>query len=117
MTFATKLEIDGAKVKAVRPIEGAQLVIETSLPCVITATKGLNEPRYASLPGIMKAKKKPVDVKNTAALGVAAESKSKVAKFAPPPARPPGKIICADDTPEGKAAELAKLLREEAKVI
>jgi electron transfer flavoprotein beta subunit len=117
VTFATKLEIDGAKAKAVRPIEGAQLVIETSLPCVITATKGLNEPRYASLPGIMKAKKKPVDVKNAAALGVAAESKSKVAKFVPPPARPPGKIICADDTPEGKAAELAKLLREEAKVI
>jgi len=117
VTLVTKLEIDGAKVKAVRPIEGAQLVIETSLPCVITATKGLNEPRYASLPGIMKAKKKPVDVKNAAALGVAAESKSKVAKFAPPPARPPGKIICADDTPEGKAAELAKLLREEAKVI
>lgn len=117
VTFATKLEIDGTKVKAVRPIEGAQLVIETSLPCVITATKGLNEPRYASLPGIMKAKKKPVDVKNAAALGIAAESKSKVGKFTPPPARPPGKIICADDTPEGKAAELAKLLREEAKVI
>ena len=52
-----------------------------------------------------------------AALGIAAESKSKVGKFTPPPARPPGKIICADDTPEGKAAELAKLLREEAKVI
>ena len=117
VTFATKLEIDGQKAKVVRPIEGAQLVIETSLPCVITATKGLNEPRYASLPGIMKAKKKPVDVKNAAALGVAADSKSKVAKFVPPPARPPGKIICADDTPEGKAAELAKLLREEAKVI
>lgn len=117
VTFVTKLEIDGKKAKAVRPIEGAQLVIETSLPCVITATKGLNEPRYASLPGIMKAKKKPVDIKNAAALGIAAESKSKVVKFVPPPARPPGKIICADDTPEGKAAEVAKLLREEAKVI
>jgi len=117
VTLATKMEIDGQKVKVSRPIEGAQLVIETAMPCLITATKGLNEPRYASLPGIMKAKKKPVDVKNVAALGVAAESKSKVAKFVPPPARPPGKIICADDTPEGKAAELAKLLREEAKVI
>ncbi len=117
VTFVTKLEINGTAAKATTPIEGAQLVIETSLPCVITATKGLNEPRYASLPGIMKAKKKPVDVKNAAALGVAAESKSKVAKFVPPPARPPGKIICADDTPEGKAAELVKLLREEAKVI
>jgi electron transfer flavoprotein beta subunit len=117
VTFVTKLDIDGTTVKAVRPIEGAQLVIETSLPCVITATKGLNEPRYASLPGIMKAKKKPVDAKNAAALGVSGDAKSKVAKMVPPPARPPGKILCADDTPEGKAAELAKLLREEAKVI
>ncbi len=117
VTFVTKLDIDGKTAKAIRPIEGAQMVIETSLPCVITATKGLNEPRYASLPGIMKAKKKPVDVKNAAALGVATDAKAKVAKFVPPPARPPGKIICADDTPEGKAAELAKLLREEAKVI
>lgn len=116
VTMVTKLEVAGA-VKATTPIEGAQLVIESTLPCVITATKGLNEPRYASLPGIMKAKKKPVDVKNAAALGIAAASKSKVAKFVPPPARPPGKIICADDTPEGKAAELVKLLREEAKVI
>jgi len=113
----TKLEVAGSSAKATRPVEGAQLVIETALPCVITATKGLNEPRYASLPGIMKAKKKPVDVKNAAALGVKGESKAKVVKFVPPPARPPGKIICADDTPEGKAAELVKLLREEAKVI
>lgn len=117
VTFVTKLEIDGTKVRATRPIEGAQYVIETSLPCVITATKGLNEPRYASLPGIMKAKKKPVDVKNAAAIGVSGASKAKVVKFVPPPARPPGKIIAADGTPEGKAAELAKLLREEAKVI
>jgi electron transfer flavoprotein beta subunit len=65
----------------------------------------------------MKAKKKPVDVKDAAALGVSADAKAKVGKFIPPPARPPGKIICADDTPEGKAAEVAKLLREEAKVI
>jgi electron transfer flavoprotein beta subunit len=117
VTMVTKLEVNGNVAKATRPIEGAQLVIETALPGVITVTKGLNEPRYASLPGIMKAKKKPVDIKNAAALGVAAESKSKVAKFVPPPARPPGKIICADDTPEGKAAELVKLLREEAKII
>ena len=117
VTMVTKLEIDGTAVKASRPIEGATMVVGTSLPCVITATKGLNEPRYASLPGIMKAKKKPVDVKNAAALSVSGESKSKVGKFTPPPARAAGKIICADDTPEGKAAELVKLLREEAKVI
>jgi len=117
VTVVTKVEVDGQKVKVVRPIEGAQLVIESALPAVVTATKGLNEPRYASLPGIMKAKKKPVDVKDAAALGISVDAKAKVGKFIPPPARPPGKIICADDTPEGKAAEVAKLLREEAKVI
>ncbi len=68
LTLVTKLDFAGSSVKVIRPIEGAQLSIETSLPCVVTAQKGLNEPRYASLPGIMKAKKKPVDVKNAAAL-------------------------------------------------
>ncbi|MEI7590750.1 MAG: electron transfer flavoprotein subunit beta/FixA family protein [Deltaproteobacteria bacterium] len=116
-TMTTKLEVSGTVAKATRPIEGAQIVIEASLPCVVTATKGLNEPRYASLPGIMKAKKKPVDIKTGADLGVSASGKAKVAKFIPPPARAAGKIISADDTPEGKAAELAKSLREEAKVI
>ncbi|HPK53334.1 MAG TPA: electron transfer flavoprotein subunit beta/FixA family protein [Smithellaceae bacterium] len=116
LTIVTKLEYAGATVKAIRPIEGAQLLIETSLPCVVTAQKGLNEPRYASLPGIMKAKKKPVDVKNLAALGIDATVKAAVAKTVPPPARPPGKIICGDD-PAQKAVEVARLLREEAKVI
>jgi len=116
LTIITKVEIEGKNVKAVKPIEGAQLVIQGTLPCVITAQKGLNEPRYASLPGIMKAKKKPVEVKDGAALGVTADAKAKVVKMTPPPARPPGKIICGDD-PAQKAAQLAKLLREEAKVI
>ena len=116
LTIVTKTEYTANTIKAIRPIEGAQLLIETSLPCVVTAQKGLNEPRYASLPGIMKAKKKPVDVKNAAALGIAAEAKAKVAKIIPPPARAAGKIICGDD-PAQKAAEVARLLREEAKVI
>jgi electron transfer flavoprotein beta subunit len=116
LTLVTKLDFAGSSVKVIRPIEGAQLLIETSLPCVVTAQKGLNEPRYASLPGIMKAKKKPVDVKNAAALGIATEAKAKVAKTVPPPARAAGKIICGDD-PAQKAAEVARLLREEAKVI
>jgi len=116
LTLVTKLEYAGSSVKVIRPIEGAQLSIETALPCVVTAQKGLNEPRYASLPGIMKAKKKPVDVKNAAALGIATEAKAKVAKTVPPPARPPGKIVCGDE-PVQKAAELGRLLREEAKAI
>jgi len=116
LTLVTKLDFAGSSVKVIRPIEGAQLLIETALPCVVTCQKGLNEPRYASLPGIMKAKKKPVDVKNAAAVGIATDAKAIVAKTVPPPARPPGKIICGDE-PAQKAAELGRLLREEAKVI
>jgi len=116
VTFVTRLDVEGASIKVIRPIEGAQLLIQSSLPCVVTAQKGLNEPRYASLPGIMKAKKKPVDVKNAAGLGITVAPKAKVAKTSPPPARPPGKIICGEE-PAEKARELAKLLREEAKVI
>lgn len=117
VTMATKMEVTGSSAKVTKPIEGAQVVMEVAFPCVITATKGLNEPRYASLPGIMKAKKKPVDIKSGADLGISADLKAQVVKFTPPPARAAGKIVCADDTPEGKAAELAKALREEAKVI
>jgi electron transfer flavoprotein beta subunit len=116
VTIVTKVDVEGASIKVVRPIEGAQLLIESSLPCVVTAQKGLNEPRYASLPGIMKAKKKPVDVKDAAGLGVTVAPKARIAKTLPPPARPPGKIICGEE-PAEKARELARLLREEAKVI
>jgi electron transfer flavoprotein beta subunit len=116
VTIVTKLDLEDGKIKVIKPIEGAQLVIESTLPCVVTAQKGLNEPRYASLPGIMKAKKKPVDVKDVAALGISVEPKARIAKMTPPPARAPGKIIGGDD-PAAKAAELVKLLREEAKVI
>jgi electron transfer flavoprotein beta subunit len=116
VTVVTKLEIADKAVKALRPIEGAQLSIECPLPCVVTAQKGLNEPRYASLPGIMKAKKKPVEVKNAAALGITADNKAKVVKTVPPPARPPGKIIEGEEAAQ-KAASVCKLLREEAKVI
>ena len=116
ITIVTKVDVEGAAIKVIRPIEGAQLLIESSLPCVVTTQKGLNEPRYASLPGIMKAKKKPVDVKDAAGLGITVAPKAKIAKTLPPPARPPGKIICGEE-PAEKARELAKLLREEAKVI
>ncbi len=116
VAVVTKLEYTDGAIKATRPIEGAQILIEAKLPCLITAQKGLNEPRYASLPGIMKAKKKPVDVKNAASLGVTPSVNMKVVKFTPPPARAAGKIIGGDD-PALKAKELARLLREEAKVI
>jgi len=115
-TVITKLEVEGSTAKATKGIEGAQVTIETPLPCVITAAKGLNEPRYASLPGIMKAKKKPVDVKDAAALGLNVSPTMKIIKMMPPPERAPGKKIEGEDAAQ-KAAELVRLLREEAKVI
>lgn len=120
----TKLEVaeDGKSAKASRPVEGQTLVLETPLPALITAQKGLNEPRYASLPGIMKAKKKPLEEKSLADLGLdaaefgAGARKLKIVQLTSPPDRQAGKIV-EGDSPEGKAAELAKLLHEEAKAI
>jgi len=119
-----KVEVaeDGKSVTVNRPVEGEVLIIESSLPALITAQKGLNEPRYASLPGIMKAKKKPLDEKTLADLGLDAAEfgekarKLKILELIPPPERKAGKII-EGETPEEKAAGLAKLLHEEAKVI
>ncbi|MDY6971744.1 MAG: electron transfer flavoprotein subunit beta/FixA family protein [Thermodesulfobacteriota bacterium] len=112
----------GKSVKVNRPVEGETLVIESSLPALITAQKGLNEPRYASLPGIMKAKKKPLEEKTLADLGLDAAEfgeaarKVKILELTPPPAREAGKIV-EGETPGEKAAELARLLHEEAKII
>ena len=123
-SVVVKLEVsaDAKSVKAHRPVEGQTLVVESPLPALITAQKGLNEPRYASLPGIMKAKKKPLEEKTLSAIGLNAAEfgegarKLKVIALTPPPQRKPGKII-EGETPEAKAAELARLLHEEAKVI
>lgn len=113
---------DGKSVKVHRPVEGQTLVIESSLPALLTAQKGLNEPRYASLPGIMKAKKKPLEEKTLADMGLDASEfgeggrKLKIIALTPPPQREAGKIV-EGETPQEKAAELARLLHEEAKVI
>jgi len=113
---------DGKSIKVNRPIEGQMLVIESSVPALITTQKGLNEPRYASLPGIMKAKKKPLEEKTLADLGLDAAEfgegarKLKILELTPPPQREAGKIV-EGETPEEKAKELARLLHEEAKVI
>jgi len=124
LSVIDKVEIaeDGKSVRANRPVEGETLVIESTLPALITAQKGLNEPRYASLPGIMKAKKKPLEEKTLADLGLDAAEfgegarKVKILEMTPPPAREAGKII-EGETPQEKAAELARLLHEEAKII
>jgi len=124
VALAVKVELseDQKRVKVNRPVEGQTLVIEADLPALITAQKGLNEPRYASLPGIMKAKKKPLEEKSLADLGLDASeygeggNKLKVLEIQPPPARKAGKLV-EGETPQEKAAELAKLLHEEAKII
>ena len=124
MSIIVKVEVaeDGKSVKVTRPIEGENLIIESSLPALISAQKGLNEPRYASLPGIMKAKKKPMEEKTLSDLGLDPAGfgeggrKVKIVEITPPPARAAGKIV-EGETPQEKAADLAKLLHDEAKVL
>src|SRR5262249_16973498 len=115
-----KLEMGDGVITAHREIEGAHEVVECQLPAVLTAQKGLNEPRYASLKGIMGAKKKPIAEKKLADLGVpeadAAQAKVRWRKLELPPARKACVMIPADD-PVKAAAELVRLLREESKVI
>ncbi len=115
-----KLEVGEGKITAHREIEGAHEIVESSLPVVLTAQKGLNEPRYASLKGIMGAKKKPIAEKKLSDLGVPeaepANAKVRWRKLELPPPRQACKMIPADD-PAAAARELVRLLREEAKVI
>ena len=118
VTVAVKVEIQEGKATVEREIEAARETWETSLPAVISAQKGLNEPRYASLKGIMAAKKKPLEVKDAAALGLdpgALAPKTRVLAMELPPARPPVRMIEGD--PDTQARELIRLLHEEAKVI
>ncbi len=110
VSVAVKLEYADGKLKAEREIEGAHEHVEVTLPCVVAAQRGLNEPRYPSLKGIMQAKKKPIEEIEAAQ----AESRVKVLGMKKPPEKQPGKIVG-----EGVDAvpELVRLLREEAKVI
>ena len=122
VNLVTKLEWKDGAILAHREIEGAEEVVEMTLPGVIGATKGLNEPRYASLKGIMAAKKKPIAVKTPADVGVDPASVAgpaahvRWAKLELPPARQAVKLIPADD-PAKAATELLRLLRDEAKVL
>ena len=103
-------DIDGTNIKAEREIEGGKEVVETSLPAVITTQKGLNEPRYASLKGIMAAKRKTIEEKDAAA----SDNKVEVIEMKKPQGKQAGKIIGTDAT---AVPELVRLLKEEAKVI
>jgi electron transfer flavoprotein beta subunit len=115
-----KLELGDGKITAHREIEGAHEIVECALPAALTAQKGLNEPRYASLKGIMGAKKKTIAEKKLAAMGIPeaepAGAKTRWRKLELPPARKACHMIPADD-PAAAGKELVRLLREEAKVI
>ncbi|SFA39075.1 electron transfer flavoprotein beta subunit [Parageobacillus thermantarcticus] len=118
VTTITKLDIDGDKVTVVRDVEGDEVVIETSLPLLVTAQQGLNEPRYPSLPGIMKAKKKPLEELELDDLDLEeedVEAKTKTIEVFLPPKREAGKILEGDIADQVK--ELVRLLRSEAKVV
>lgn len=116
-TVVSALEVSGDKLVAKRSADaGALETYELKLPAVIAANKGLNTPRYASLPGIMKAKKVPVDVLNLSDLGLsAADAKVEFADFEVPPEKQAGKVF--QGTPAELASQIVKALREEAKVI
>lgn len=122
VTVVDKLEVTGEGFKAWRAAGGgAREVVAGNLPVVVTADKGLNEPRYASLKGIMMAKKKSVDVRDAAALGIDVSTVGAAAalvvegNWAGPPARPAGRILQGDNP--AVVAELVRLLREEVKVL
>ena len=110
VTAVSHLDIDGTTGVAEREIEGGIEVVEFPLPAVLTVDKGLNEPRYPALKGIMAAKKKPLEVKPVQP----GPGSLEVIALTPPPDRKEGKIVG-----EGAAAvgELVRLLREEAKVL
>ena len=109
-TFASKLAFADGKADVTREIDGGLETLSLSMPAVITTDLRLNEPRYASLPNIMKAKKKPIDVFSTDDLGVDVTPRLEILKVEEPQGRERG-VILAD------AAELVEKLRTEAKVI
>lgn len=111
---AVEITVDGSNVKVRREVEGGVGTMEATTPVVITAGKGLNEPRYPSLKGIMASKKKQIETKAASELGVDAQ-RVEVTGMEPPPARPAGRVLEGETA--AKAAELVKALREEVKVI
>jgi electron transfer flavoprotein beta subunit len=113
------LEVGDGSLTAGRDVEGGREMVEAPLPALVTCQKGLNEPRYAALKGIMAAKRKPVDKVEVASLGVqeGADPCYNLRAMELPPAKEAGTIIQGEDDPAGAAAELVRLLREQAKVV
>ncbi|WP_343809140.1 electron transfer flavoprotein subunit beta/FixA family protein, partial [Marinobacterium maritimum] len=109
-TFASEVKIDGSSVNVTREVDGGLQTLALNLPAIVTTDLRLNEPRYASLPNIMKAKKKPLDVKTPADLGVELKAHTRLLKVTPPAERQAGIRVSSVD-------ELVDKLKNEAKVI
>ena len=109
-TFASEIKVDGDSLQVIREVDGGLQTLKLTLPAIVTTDLRLNEPRYASLPNIMKAKKKPLDVTNPAELGVEVKSHVTQLGVAPPPERAAG--IKVEDV-----AQLVDKLKNDAKVI
>ncbi|MGO3275113.1 electron transfer flavoprotein subunit beta/FixA family protein [Halomonas sp.] len=109
-TFASEVAVDGDSVNVTREIDGGLQTIALTLPAIVTTDLRLNEPRYAKLPDIMKAKKKPLDVKTPADYGIEVASKVSLLKVESPPERKGGVKVASVD-------ELVDKLKNEAKVL
>jgi electron transfer flavoprotein beta subunit len=109
-TYASKIEVADGGLRVTREVDGGLETVALKLPAIVTADLRLNEPRYASLPNIMKARKKPVETMKPADLGVDPAPRLTTLKVEEPPKRQAGKKV-------GSVAELVDKLRNEAKVI
>ena len=109
-TFVSKIDIDGENIKATREVDGGLETLTVKIPAVLTTDLRLNEPRYASLPNIMKAKKKPIEQVTPEALGVDPSNRLQVLKVSEPPTREAGVKV-------SDVGELVDKLRNTAKVI
>ena len=109
-TFASIVKVEGDKVNVTREIDGGLQTVALNLPAIVTTDLRLNEPRYASLPNIMKAKRKPLDVKSAADFGIDLAPRTKLVKVTPPAERQAGIIVETID-------DLVEKLKNEAKVI
>jgi electron transfer flavoprotein beta subunit len=109
-TFASKITVEGGTATVTREVDGGLETVALTLPAIVTADLRLNEPRYASLPNIMKARKKPIAIVKPADLGVDPAPRLTTLKVTEPPKRLAGKKV-------GSVAELVEKLRNEAKVI
>lgn len=109
-TFASELKVEGEKAQVTREIDGGLETVAINLPAIVTTDLRLNEPRYPTLPNIMKAKKKPLDVIALSDTGVDATRRTSITNVSPPPERAAGIMVSS-------VAELVEKLKNEAKVI